>query len=74
MVAKSWPWWLIKVVWTDAAVCYMSMAFVILEGRKSLEVHADVWFLPHIVMVLICLAGVMVPRAPKEKKAEKKSE
>ena len=69
-VMHSWPWWLLKVAWTDAAVCYMAMAFVILEARKSLEVHADVWFIPHIVMLGLCLAGPFLPKAgkPKEKK------
>ena len=73
LVAKSRIWWLIKVVWTDVAVCYMSMAFVLLEGRKGLEVHSDVYFLPHVLMLVICLLGLIVPKPRKRDEKEKSS-
>ncbi|GAX78812.1 hypothetical protein CEUSTIGMA_g6249.t1 [Chlamydomonas eustigma] len=67
-IRKSWPWWLFKVAWTDIAVCYMAMAFVILDGKKSLEVHADVAFLPHIIMIGICALSPLVPRIKRASK------
>ncbi len=44
VVMRSWPWWLLKVAWTDLAVCYMSTAFIILDGRKSLEIYAGAFW------------------------------
>ena len=72
IVAKSRVWWLVKVIWTDVAVCYMSMAFVLLDGRKSLQVHLDVYFLPHVIMLVICLLGMIVPK-PRRNEKEKSS-
>jgi hypothetical protein len=60
-LVTSGPWWLLKVAWTDIAVCYMSMAFVILDGRLALEMHRDVAFLPHIVMFVLCALGLLLP-------------
>lgn len=66
----SWPWWLLKVVWTDVAVCYMAMAFVILDGALALEMHSDVAFLPHIIMLVLCAGGFFLPRKGRTRKAD----
>lgn len=60
----SYLWWIVKVAWTDIAVCYMSMAFVLLEWHKSIAAHADVFFVPHLIMLALCLVGFLLPRGP----------
>ena len=64
-LVQSSLWWLAKVAWTDIAVCYMSMAFVLLEWHKSMAAHADVNFLPHWIMLALCAIGFLLPKAPK---------
>lgn len=72
------PWWLLKVFWTDLAVTYMAMAFVLLDGKVSIEVHRDVYFLPHIIMVVLTLLGLFLPssrsRTSGAAKAAKKTQ
>ncbi|KAG1668571.1 hypothetical protein FOA52_007305 [Chlamydomonas sp. UWO 241] len=72
-LVTSWPWWLLKVAWTDVAVCYMSMAFVLLEWDTSIEMHSNVYFIPHAVMAMLCVLGLVLPSAGGGK-AKKKAE
>lgn len=66
-LVKSSLWWLVKVAWTDIAVCYMSMAFVLLEWHKSIAAHADVYFLPHMIMLALCVTGFFLPKIKRDK-------
>ncbi len=58
------------MVWTDVAICYMILAYFLLDVNKTLEVHADVIFLPHIIIILICLAGLLLPGRPRKGKEQ----
>jgi len=63
-------WWLIKVVWTDVAVCHLSMAFMLLEANASFEVFRDVGFVIHITMFVLSAVGMALPRASRKKAKE----
>lgn len=48
-------------------MCYMSMAFVLLEWKTSIAAHRDVYFMPHIIMLVLCALGMLLPRASAKK-------
>ncbi len=49
----------------------MSMAFVILDGALAIEIHNDVMWVPHIVMLVLCALGLFIQRKSKSSRPKK---
>lgn len=61
---RSWPLWVVKVAITQVSLNYLATAFQLLNLRSCLHCWSQVYFMPHVAMLVVLVAGQVV-RAPR---------
>jgi hypothetical protein len=60
-LARSWPWWALKVFLTKQGLDFLAMAFLWLTWRECNAAWASVYYLPLLYMTGVLLLGNVLP-------------
>lgn len=60
-LAKSWPWWALKVFLTKQGLDFLAMAFLLLTWRECIAAWASVHYLPLLYMIAVLVLGNLFP-------------
>lgn len=71
-VAKFPLYILLKILWTNGILDYVAMAFMLCTWDESIRIFNDVFWVPHLTLVVLTVIGFIIPpRKPKSKEPSK---